>query len=468
MKVSDHFTLEYLQGVPYLLPYGQAVADLRRGLQLNETGVFLWHALAEVPDFDALLEKTAVYYDANDSERAALAEDLRQFVNILRSYGILLAEDTLSAQEGTSLSSHTEAASKTHSACITDNPSARKDTSLSSHAEAASKTHFDCTTNTSVPTIVVPHDYPSCKVLHIGGLCIHFYGENADFSGEFSAFALQNTAERPLAEHHACTDSSSVQTTSANAFNTKTAPDLTIIVRHEALPKPVTGRPLLHSTDLTVYEEAQVYTLLFPSFVTIEGAALALDGSTVTFYGCTDNCAEDLFHAIRFVYLYLAQQRGLFAMHSVSILYKEKLWLFSGHSGMGKSTHAALWEQLYHTPIINGDLNLLSCAADGITVHGIPWCGTSGISDAHDYPLGGIFLLQRGQTDAVSALSKDKQQLLTMQRFISPSWTKPQFEANLAFAGELITHIPVIQLTCTKNESAATTCKGWIDAFLAS
>lgn len=436
MKISDHFTLEYLQGVPYLLPYGQAVADLRRGLQLNETGVFLWRILPEVPDFDTLLEKTAAYYHADDIERDELAKDLRQFVNILRSYGILLADTTVSSSD-TAQSADTLL-------------SAQEDTSLSSHAEAASKA------------------LSACKVLHIGGLCIHFYGESADFSDEFSAFAMQKPTENLSAKNLDFTDRQIATTTSASEFKKITAPDLTMIVRHEALPKPVTGRLLLHSADLAVYEEAKVYTLLFPSFVNIEGAVLALDGRTVTFYGCTDNCAEDLFHAIRFVYLYLAQRRGLFALHSVSILYREKLWLFSGHSGIGKSTHAALWKQLYHTPIINGDLNLLSLSGEVIIVHGIPWCGTSGISDMYDYPLGGIFLLQRGQTDTVSALSKDKQQLLTMQRFISPSWTKPQFEANLAFAGELITHVPVMQLTCTKNESAATTCKDWIDAFLAS
>ena len=38
-------------------------------------------------------------------------------------------------------------------------------------------------------------------------------------------------------------------------------------------------------------------------------------------------------------------EKGMFALHSASLLYLEKAWLFSGPSGMGKSTHTALWKK---------------------------------------------------------------------------------------------------------------------------
>ena len=41
MKQADGYLLETIAGVPYLLPYGQNIADLKRGVQLNDTGVFL-------------------------------------------------------------------------------------------------------------------------------------------------------------------------------------------------------------------------------------------------------------------------------------------------------------------------------------------------------------------------------------------------------------------------------------------
>lgn len=42
---------------------------------------------------------------------------------------------------------------------------------------------------------------------------------------------------------------------------------------------------------------------------------------------------DNLFHAIRLFFLFIAQKKGLFAIHSASILYHDKAWLFSGHSG---------------------------------------------------------------------------------------------------------------------------------------
>lgn len=93
---------------------------------------------------------------------------------------------------------------------------------------------------------------------------------------------------------------------------------------------------------------------------------------------------------------FLHNKTGLFAIHSASILYREKgMAFFPGHSGMGKSTHTGLWHQLLGTPFLNGDLNLLGIHENRIMVYGIPWCGTSGIYTIKTYELGGIVLLGR-------------------------------------------------------------------------
>ena len=77
----------------------------------------------------------------------------------------------------------------------------------------------------------------------------------------------------------------------------------------------------------------------------------------------TEEEQDSLFLAIRPVFLFLAQKKGMFVLHSASLLYLEKAWLFSGPSGMGKSTHTALWKKLFDTPFLNGDLNTESRGA---------------------------------------------------------------------------------------------------------
>jgi hypothetical protein len=105
----------------------------------------------------------------------------------------------------------------------------------------------------------------------------------------------------------------------------------------------------------------------------------------------------------------------------------------------------------------------MELSPQGAVVHGLPWCGTSGISTTETYPLGGIVLLGRADTDVVETLSDDEKALLVMQRLISPSWTDEQLAKNLAFTSALAARIPVCRLKCTKSTAAVETMRQWID-----
>ena len=89
-------------------------------------------------------------------------------------------------------------------------------------------------------------------------------------------------------------------------------------------------------------------------------------------------------------------------------LYRGRAFLVSGSSGTGKSTHSALWHDLYQTPLLNGDLNLLGIRDNIPYAYGLPWCGTSGICTPKDYPLGGIIFLKQAAIDQVQSLQPDE------------------------------------------------------------
>lgn len=46
MKTSDGFVKTTIAGIPYLLPYGQKIADHARSLRLNDSGALLWDTLS--------------------------------------------------------------------------------------------------------------------------------------------------------------------------------------------------------------------------------------------------------------------------------------------------------------------------------------------------------------------------------------------------------------------------------------
>ncbi len=381
MKKNPCYSLCNIQNIPYLLPHGQAAADQMRGIQINESGVFLWETLDEVSDRAQLLARFTRRYEASSDKTAQLERDMNDFLNQLFLRHILLSDD--------------------------EEP-------------------------------VLPGAKSECLFLKIGPVQIKLSGPRQIFAEELLAFQTPECADA----------------------------DLTIVCRHDALLLPKHGNLLIQHPQLCVLETASGYLLQFPQMPQVPAAHLAKDGrfATVCYRPpVNDYDAQHLFHIIRLLFLYAAQKQNGYVLHSASILYREKAWLFSGRSGMGKSTHTNLWQQLYQTPVLNGDLNMLALS-DGIPViYGIPWCGTSGISHTETYPLGGILLLERGSRDLCMDLSADQKILRTSQRLISPTWDASMLQSGLDFLSALAAAIPIGLLKCTRHPSAVTAARQWID-----
>lgn len=227
------------------------------------------------------------------------------------------------------------------------------------------------------------------------------------------------------------------------------------------------GNILLRTPELTICDAGSRYLFLFRSEWKINEMTVSKDGSVVVTY-CTPDAfdpdnQEQVFHALRFAFLLLAQRHELYAIHSASFLYKDKAWLFSGPSGTGKSTHTNLWKELYNVPLLNGDLNLLGFQGQTPTVYGLPWCGTSGINTPENYPLGGIVFLKKAPDNHVCIPDSADQAFMLMQRLISPIWNKTMLLQQAHFCETMADHTTILSLHCTKEPEAAATMKQAID-----
>lgn len=448
IKRQEGYCLKEIAGVHYLLPYGQKVADQRKGIVLNETGVFLWNELQTSMTDDALAEKLVHHYSA-DGEAAnetqdeiqdqtqdkiqnqmqdQIRQDVKQFVQELLSLGIL--------QE-----------------CLRP----------------------CCAEDADDVTCVYPTKEPFVECLEIAGMRIALYGSRELISSQFDAFLKDCSSAQGKSK-------SELQTESQIKMQIKMPVQMQIEILQRTTSFHPNGKTLIRNEELVVCENEQGYIILFPSMNQIREAHMTSDGRFAQIYvnGLDkEKTKEELFHAIRHFFLFFAQRQGFFAIHSASILYRDQVWLFSGHSGMGKSTHTNLWKEQFGTEIINGDLNLIGWSNGEQTnigqsvdksgskghpiVYGMPWCGTSGIASTKSYPLGGIVLLGRSDNDHFESLTNDQKIVRVMQRMISPVWTEDMFETNLKCAAKLAKEVPIYYLLCTKEPSAAYVMKARID-----
>ena len=75
IKRQEGYCLKEIAGVHYLLPYGQKVADQRKGIVLDETGVFLWNEVQETMTDEELAEKLGFQRTSLSRELAKMKKD---------------------------------------------------------------------------------------------------------------------------------------------------------------------------------------------------------------------------------------------------------------------------------------------------------------------------------------------------------------------------------------------------------
>lgn len=62
IKRHNGYVLKKIKGTAYLLPYGQNIADQKRGLIFNETGEVIWNFLDKEKTLEEIIEAVAAYY----------------------------------------------------------------------------------------------------------------------------------------------------------------------------------------------------------------------------------------------------------------------------------------------------------------------------------------------------------------------------------------------------------------------
>ncbi|WP_418792216.1 hypothetical protein [Phosphitispora sp. TUW77] len=149
----------------------------------------------------------------------------------------------------------------------------------------------------------------------------------------------------------------------------------------------------------------------------------------------------------------LAQKNGLI-IHSSTILWQGRAIMFSAPSGTGKSTHAHLWQQLYNTPILDGDAAACRIIDGSPIVYGLPWCGTSGEFINQSAPLGAIVFLQQSKENSIVRLDFRESVLRLAARCFLLPWSNELMNQYLDTVQEITAETECFLLNCLPDFEA--------------
>ena len=147
---------------------------------------------------------------------------------------------------------------------------------------------------------------------------------------------------------------------------------------------------------------------------------------------------------------------GMLVLHSAYIVTPAgEAILFSGPSGIGKSTQAALWERSAGAQIINGDRTLLDIGRK--TANGIFYSGTSGICKNVTAPIRAIVLLGQNDENHVSTLSPQAAFAGVLSQCAYYDWDALSATKMTECVARLVSDVPVLHFDCRADASAVRT-----------
>lgn len=150
---------------------------------------------------------------------------------------------------------------------------------------------------------------------------------------------------------------------------------------------------------------------------------------------------------------------GGFMLHASAVLMDGRAYLFSASSGVGKSTHTAMWQKVFgrdRAKILNDDKPALRIEKDGIYAFGTPWSGKTDLNINVKAPVTGICFIERGKTNKIRRENGAAVIGKMLAQTIRP-YDKKDMELLLSHIDKVLCEVPVYTLSCDISEEAVYT-----------
>ena len=149
-------------------------------------------------------------------------------------------------------------------------------------------------------------------------------------------------------------------------------------------------------------------------------------------------------------------QENVLLFHGSALALDGEAFLFAAPSGVGKSTHARLWRELWgeRVRMVNDDKPFLRVTSDGVLVCGSPWDGKHRLSENLCLPLRGICFLEQAEQNEIRPLTAAE----AFPRLYAQTHRPPEpekLQRVLALLDDLSGTVKLYHLRCNRDPAAA-------------
>lgn len=146
--------------------------------------------------------------------------------------------------------------------------------------------------------------------------------------------------------------------------------------------------------------------------------------------------------------------QGQFVFHSSYVIYNGEAILFTGNSGIGKSTQAEFWKTERGAKIVNGDRSLISSKNGEYYANGYVNCGSSEICRNISAPIKAVVVLGQAASNSVRKLGGIEAFKAILPQCSYDIKSAYQTEKAIGLASDFISNINVLRLDCVNAPSA--------------
>ena len=160
------------------------------------------------------------------------------------------------------------------------------------------------------------------------------------------------------------------------------------------------------------------------------------------------------------VYRKIAERLSEFdgaVFHGAVLVYEGKAFIITARSGVGKTTHVRLWLEKYGDKVyvLNGDKPVIRIIDGKIYACGTPYNGKEGYGRCGIAPLSAIAFLDRAEENSFKKITAEEGLVRLMGQIYMNKENPAVLSKTLRLAGRLLSEIPLYELHCNMDLSAA-------------